>query len=48
MLLADYRESNMVLAIAMFLDPRFKKNAFQSANNYSRVKEVVTAEAAKL
>ena len=31
-----------------FIDPRFKKNAFQSANNYSRVKEVVTAEAAKL
>jgi len=41
-------ESNMVLAIATFLDPRFKKNAFQSANNYSRVKEVVTTEAAKL
>jgi len=41
-------ESNMVLAIATFLDPRFKKNAFQSANNYSRVKEVVTAEAVKL
>ena len=41
-------ESNMVLAVATFLDPRFKKNAFQSANNYSRVKEVVTAEAVKL
>ena len=54
MLLADLNarfggsESSMVLAIATFLDPRFKKNAFQSANNYSRVKEVVTAEATKL
>ena len=41
-------ESNMILATATFLDPRFKKNAFQSPNNYSRVKEVVSAEAAKL
>jgi len=40
--------SNMVLAIAMFLDPRFKKNAFQSANIYSGVKEVLSAETAKL
>ena len=46
MLLADLNarfggsESSMVLAIATFLDPRFKKNAFQSANNYSRVKEL--------
>jgi len=41
-------ESNNVLAITTFLDPRFKKNAFHSPNNYSRVKDVVTAEAAKL
>ena len=41
-------ERNMVLAIATFLHPHFTKNAFQSANNYLRVKEVVTAEAAKL
>ena len=41
-------ESNMLLARATFLDPRFKKNGFVTGSGYANVKESVTAAISRL